>query len=181
MTQEWLVKSDQEKLKTAGIVFLWILSAIIHQTIGLVGIPVLSTVMVSSFCSIVQGSSPLFPPHLAGRLLTQIPGYPIQASLGILLGFILGRYSQRRVILSVWILPLVIFCLVLLIRPMDGSPAFGPYYLPEANHKTTLLEQLSWLIVVIPSAAYALGAKLAKPRLSRVASEKSEVRLRREI
>jgi len=177
MTQEWLMKSDKEKLRAAGVVVLWIVSAIVHQTISLIGIPVLSAFLIFTACSMAQGLSPVFSSHLASRLLTQTPGFPIQACLGLLLGFVLGRYSQRKVMLLVWVLPLVIFSFVLVIHPMNGSPAFGPFYLQEARHKATFLEQLSWLIVVIPSAAYALGAKLAKPRLIHVRSTKNEGRI----
>jgi hypothetical protein len=164
MTEEWLIRSDREKLKSAGIVLIWVVSAIVHQIIGLAGIPVLSAFLVFTLCSIAEGLNPAVPHYLASRLLTQIPGFPIQACLGFLMGLILGRYSQRRVILWVWVVPLILFCLVLLFPQIYGSSLFGPYYSPDDHHKSTLLERLSWSILFIPSASYALGAKLAKPR-----------------
>jgi hypothetical protein len=162
MTQEWLLRSDREKLNSVRIILLWIVSAIVHQIIGLIGIPVLSAVLIFPLCHLAQSMSPAIPSGLASRLLTQIPGFPIQACVGLLLGVILGRYSQRRIMLWVWVLPLLLFCFALLFPPLNGSSLFGPYYSPEAHHKSTFLEHLSWSILFIPSATYALGAKIAR-------------------
>lgn len=158
------MQSDREKLKTAGVALIWIASAIVHQTIGLIGIPVLSTFLVFTLISIAHSFSPTISDHLASKLLTQVPGFPIQAAVGLLAGFLIGRFPQRKIILWVWVLPLILYCVALLFPPINGSSLFGPYYPPEAHHKSTLLEQLSWSILFIPSAAYALGAHIAKPR-----------------
>jgi len=168
MTEEWLKRSDREKWRVAGIALAWIASCIVHQIISLVGIPVLSAFLTFTLCSIAQSVTHSVPSGLASKLLTQIPGFPIQAILGFLLGLSLGNFSQRRVMMWVWVLPLILFCIALLFSPLNGSSQSGPLYPPEAHHKSTLLEQLSWSILFIPSAAYSLGAKSARPRHNKI-------------
>ena len=163
MSESWLIQPDREKWRTAWVALVWSVSAVVHQFIGLVGIPVLSAFVIFTLCSIARGLNLAFLQYLEGSLLTQIPVYPVQASIGLLTGFVLGRYSQRRIILWIWVLPLILFCLALIFEPMNGSAVFGPYYFSETHHESTLLGRLSWSILFIPSAAYALGAKIAKP------------------
>jgi hypothetical protein len=164
MNESWVLRSDRGKLKTVGIWLVWIISAVVHQTIALAGIPVLSTFLIFTLISIFQGLNIAVPSNLASKLLTQVPGYPIQALLALILGLVLGRYFQRRVMLWVWVLPLALFCFVLLFPPLNGSSIFGPYFASQANHHATIRDQLSWSILVVPSLAYSLGGKLAKPK-----------------
>jgi hypothetical protein len=167
MTEEWLIRSDREKFRIAGIRLLWVISALVHQAIGLFGIAVLSAFLVFTVRSIVVGFHVAIPALSASAILTQTPGFPVQACLGLLLGLILGRYSQRKIILWVWVLPFALFIYVLFFPPLDGS-MFGPFYPPEAHHIPSMPERLSWSIIFIPSAAYALGAKLARARTKRM-------------
>jgi hypothetical protein len=172
MKEELLVRSDTGKFRTSGMMLLWVVSALVHQIIGLLGIPVLSAFVLFTFGSTAEALHLSFTAHSASAILTQIPGYPVQACLGLILGLILGRYAQRKVIVWVWVLPLILFVSVMLFPPLYGSAAFGPYYPPDAHHVPSLAERLSWLIVLIPSAAYATGAKLARQYVRNIVAPK---------
>jgi hypothetical protein len=168
LSEAWLIKSDREKLKAVVVALDWVGSAILYQVIGLIAAPVMSGVLVYSFVSLLHGLQPAISLEWRSRLLTQTPGFPVQAVVGFLFGVWFGRFSppsKRKLMVWVWVLPLILFISVLLIQPLNGSGMFGKFYPPEAHHKSTFLELMSWLILVIPSAAFALGAKVVRPRV----------------
>jgi hypothetical protein len=152
------MQSGHEKLRTVG-------SAVAHQLISTVGVILLSGELVFLFCSIARSLSSYFTPKLASKILTQIPGFPIQATVGLLLGFIIGKFAQRKVMVWVWVLPLVLFAATALYPPLGGS-LFGPYSVPNAGRQISLLDRLSYALPFIASAAYALGAKITKHRVA---------------
>jgi hypothetical protein len=157
------MQPGHEKLRTAGEIMKTIGSAIVHQLISTVGVILLSGQLVFLFCSIARNWSPYFTPKLASRILTQIPGFPIQAAVGLSLGFIFGKFAQRKVMVWMWVLPLVLFVATALYPPLGGS-LFGPYSAPDAGKQISLLDRLSYSLPFIASAAYALGAKLTRRR-----------------
>jgi hypothetical protein len=171
LSEAWLVKPDREKLKAAIAALDWVGSAILYQVMGLIAAPMLSTILVYSIFSFAHIFAPAISMEWRGRLLTQTPGFPIQAVVGFLLGFTFGRYSspsKRRLMLWVWVLPLILFISALVSQPLNGSGMFGPYYPPEVHHQSTFLELMSWAILLIPSAAFAMGAKVARPRIRKI-------------
>jgi hypothetical protein len=167
LSEAWLIKSDREKLKAAIAGLDRIGSAVLYQVMGLIAAPVMSGVLVYSIISLLHGLQPTISLEWRSSLLTQTPGFPVQAVVGFLFGVWFGRFSppsKRKLMVWVWVLPLILFISAIVTQPLNGSGMFGPFYPPEAHHKSTFLELMSWAILFIPSVAFALGAKVVRPR-----------------
>jgi len=157
------MQPEHDKLKTATRVLKTVSVAIAHQLISTVGVIILSGELAFLLCSIARSWSPYFTSKLASKVLTQIPGFPVQAAVGLLLGFAFAKFMNRQIMFWVWLLPLALFCWTALHPPLNGS-LFGPFYPPDTGRQIRLLDRLSYSLPFMASAGYALGAKLTRQR-----------------
>jgi len=161
------MESDREKFERLGRVLKIAAGVVAHQLISTVGVIVLSDFLTYGIVAVGRIFDPIFTPKLAGWLLTQIPGFPVQATVGLVLGFLLGKFMQRKIMVWMWVLPLGACCWVMIFPPADISSPFVPYIRSNASAMTQLLDRLSYSFPAISAAAYALGAKLANQRAGR--------------
>jgi hypothetical protein len=149
-------------LKSTGI-------AIAHQLISTLGVMIISGELVFTFCAAARTWNPSVPAKLASRILTGIPGFPVQAVISLLLGFLLakffGRWVMVRVMVWMWVLPLILFGLTVLFPPMHGAPLFAPYARGNSGPGNTFLSLLSYSLPLVAAAGYSLGAKVADRRV----------------
>jgi len=149
-------------LKSTGIV-------IAHQLISTLGVLIISGQLVFTFCAVARTWNPSVPAKLASKILTGIPGFPVQAVIGLVLGFLLARFFGRwvmvRVMVWMWVLPLILFGLAVLFPPMHGAPLFAPYARGNSGPANTFLSVLSYSFPLVAAAAYSLGAKVADRRV----------------
>ncbi len=140
-------------------------SAIAHQLISTLGVMVISGELVFTLCSVARIWNPSVPSKLASRILTEIPGFPVQAAIGLLLGFLLGRYLGRwvmvRVMVWMWLLPLALLCLAIVLPPGNGAPLFALHAGGSSSSASRFLDALSYSLPFVAAAAYSLGAKVA--------------------
>jgi hypothetical protein len=110
-------------------------------------------------------------------LLTETPFYPIQIGAGLCLGWILSRRFHHRVMLWIWVLPLLILCYAVIAVPtLTPSVTFNSVFIPSSASR--LSHYFGWgcrpehrcldqLVITMPfyvSVAYSLGAFLERYR-----------------
>jgi len=146
--------------------------AVAHQLISTLGVMVLSGQLIFTLCAIARTWNPSISPRLASRILTEIPGFPVQAVIGLLLGFLLAEFFRRwvmpRVMVWMWVLPLALLCLAVLFPPMNGASLFAHYAGGSTVPANRFLSALSYSFPFVAAAAYSVGAKVAE-RLNRPA------------
>jgi hypothetical protein len=137
---------------------------ITHQVISTLGVLIISGELVFTVCAFARFFYPSIPPRLASKLLTEIPGFPVQAAIGLLLGFVLAKFLRRwvmpRVMVWMWVLPLALFCLAAVFPPMNGGSLFA-HYGGNTAPTNRLLSALSYSFPFVAAAAYSVGTKLA--------------------
>ncbi len=76
-----------------------VVSLIVHQYIGTLGIDILAGFLVAYGFDVFQLFGKHFPPRIISWILTGTPYYPVQIGLGLVLGWSIGRRLQHRAML----------------------------------------------------------------------------------
>jgi hypothetical protein len=132
-----------------------------HQLIGAEGVTVICTLTVSFLFSMLRE-----PPKEASWILTELPGFPIQVVSALIGGFVLWKVFRHPAMIYVWILPLSILCCLFLVlvcvRGSIPAAAFRHFFGNTCHPSSHCFDQVVFALPVMTSAAYAVGAFLAK-------------------
>lgn len=148
-----------------------VLVFLIHQFVGTWGI---------AFFAYFLGSSIFELPSVFGRtysmrslhwILTETPYFPVQISLGLYFGWLLGRRFKHRSMLWVWVIPALILCYAVVAVPtltpqatsvlvQTGGP-LSHYFGWGCQPKDRCLDQLLITMPFYVATAYSIGAWLA--------------------
>lgn len=79
----------------------------VHQFIGTYGIMFAAPWVVVSAFDVLQLFGKHYPMRLFYWICTGTPYFPVQIVLALLLGLLIGRHFQHRVMTLVWIIPLI--------------------------------------------------------------------------
>ena len=149
----------------------------IHQFIGSYGIAFLAPWIVAASGDVVRLFGKGYPIRTAYWILTGTPYFPVQIILALLLGFLIFRHFQHRVMTLVWIIPLILlayaFIAIPTLTPSITPPRFQAgvgesrlsHYFGWGCQPTSLTHCLDQTLVTLPfyiSIAYSLGALLAQ-------------------
>jgi hypothetical protein len=113
-------------------------------------------------------------------LLTENPFYPVQVLTGLYIGWRLGRRFQHKSMLWIWVLPLAVLCYALMVgltlipdwtsvlaRPSTLGSRLWHYFGWGCTPRAHCLDQLLITMPFYASAAYSLGALLARSALKK--------------
>ncbi len=137
-------------------------SFLAHLLIGTIGVLILSDFLASSSFSIVHLWNPAANLRHVHWILTEIPGFPVQAVVGLLLGFVLAKRMRSGVMAWVWILPLVSLCFAALFLDRNSPSVLSHYFGWGCRPADRCFDQLGVTLPLIASTAYALGGKLGE-------------------
>jgi hypothetical protein len=167
----------------SGILGRGVLSFVLHQYIGTLGIVVLAGFLVAYVFDVLQLFGKQVPSHIMFWILTGTPYYPVQIGLGLLLGWSIGRRVQHRAMLWVWILPLAyltyaiiaIATLVPQLIPPEyqagvGETRFKHYFGWGCGDVHPCFDQNAITVLFYVAAAYSIGALLARKVPTRLPS-----------
>ena len=164
----------QQEKKYAGIKSVCIF--VMHQLIGTFGAATIAAFLVNfSFKLLHPLDASLFTSHNASVLLTELPYFPAQIILAAWLGFWLALRVQHRVMLWVWVLPLLVLCYAVIVGPIftpestsvlmlsGSSPAtFSHYFGSGCNPEKLCEDQLMITMPFYAASSYSVGALLGK-------------------
>jgi hypothetical protein len=108
-------------------------------------------------------------------ILSENPYFPVQITLGLILGWLMGSSLQRRSMLWVWVLPFLFLCYAIAnlptISPLLPSmllhagvtqSRLSHYFGPGCQLKDRCMDQLLVTMPFYASGAYSIGALLAR-------------------
>lgn len=148
---------------------------VLHQFIATVGLLFLPPLLTAYVFDILRVLGKPYPMTSMYWILTGTPYYPLQISLGLFLGYLIGRRARNRVMLWVWVLPAAFLTVALLAFPtlvvpftalrypasLGGSP-LELYFGWGCGGAHPCFDQAALTLPFYAAAAYSIGALLAR-------------------
>jgi hypothetical protein len=163
------------RIASSGKIIPGVLSFILHQFIGTVGIGIFAGFLVAYVFDVLRLFGMHFPQKVMFWILTGTPYYPVQIGLGLLLGWSIGRRVQHRTMLWVWILPSLYLMYALIAIPTlvpqlippeyqagVGESRFRHYFGWGCGAVHPCFDQTAITLFSYIAAAYSIGALLAR-------------------
>lgn len=133
---------------------------LLHQVISTAGVIVTSGVITSAVMPLLKALGVRASP--VSWFLTEIPGFPLQAVAGIILGFLVERIVGSRSALWVWILPGLFFSFGALVIVHPESSIVVHLLGSGCKPAQHCFDQLLFTLPFIASLGYTSGAVLAR-------------------
>lgn len=134
----------------------------LHQLISTIGVVVVSGVLAFAVIGLVHT---IFPAAIsASWLLTEVPGFPVQVFVGIVLGFLLERVTRSSSALWVWILPSFLLCIGALVIVSPTSSILQHLFGSSCKPAEHCFDSLLFTLPFIASIGYSAGAVLARTK-----------------
>lgn len=136
---------------------------IIHQALGVFGVPFLAPFLVYSLAEFLRLFSPsTFTDHWVHFVLTEIPGFPVQAVFGLSLGLNIGHRWRQPYGQWVWILPSIWLGAFFAFMPISVFESrIGHFFGTSCAPKMHCFDQLLSTLPAIAAASYSLGTFVA--------------------
>jgi len=138
-----------------------------HQFLSTYAVIVGSAIIVFSVTSVLHIWRPELDNHMASRVLTTIPEFPIQTVLAFLFGFWLMKWTGPKVALWVWVLPAIVMLIMFIHGPVagygfhSGANVFGHFFGSGCKPRDRCLDQIVFTLPFCTAVGYSLGAAFA--------------------
>lgn len=135
----------------------------IHQALGSLGVGLLAPFLVYASLEILQVFFPsTFNTHWAHFVLTEIPGFPVQAAFGFCLGLNLGRWWKQPCGEWAWVLPVLWLGGWFVLLPLSAFQSrIGHFFGTACAPKLHCYDQIVATMPAIAAVAYSLGTFVA--------------------
>src|SRR5262244_666883 len=90
-----------------------VLTFLVHQFIGMFGIPFTAPVVCSLGFKLLLLFGHTYPRRTLSSMVTELPYFPVQVVFALILGWLLGRAFRHRTMVWVWVIPLAVLCYAL--------------------------------------------------------------------
>ena len=154
--------SDHNNLMMGRGVLRTIFGISVHFAICVIGVIILSNLLVSSLFSLAHIWYPYITLRQVHWILTEVHGFPVQAVVGLFLGFILAKYMCSKIMVWIWVLPLMFLCIAILFSPRYYSSIFDHFFGSGCNPAGHCFDQLGLTLPLIASVSYSLGAEIRR-------------------
>jgi hypothetical protein len=147
---------------------------VLHQFIATVGIDILAGSLTAYVFDVLYLFGKPVPSRTMYWILTGTPYYPVQISLGLILGWLIGRRARQRVMLWVWVLPFAYLTYAVIAIPTlvpnwippayqagVGESRFKHYFGWGCGGQHPCFDQNAITVLFYIAAAYSIGALLA--------------------
>jgi hypothetical protein len=141
---------------------------LLHQCLSTIGVIVGAAFIVFSTTSILHHWQVEIGNKTASLILTGMPGFPVQTTMGLVLGWALMKRFEQNTALWVWVLPALVMLAALFHGPVvqlanqssydPMSHFFGNGCQPEGR----CFDQVVFTLPLYTTASYSLGAAFGK-------------------
>jgi hypothetical protein len=143
-----------------------ILTFLLHQFLSTIAIILGSPIIVFSVTSVLHIWRPEINNHVASRVLTTIPEFPIQTVLAFLFGFWLMKWTGQKVALWVWVLPAIVMLIMLIHGPVagfhSGANVFSHFFGSGCKPRDRCPDQIVFTLPLCAALGYSVGAAFAR-------------------
>ena len=102
---------ESKTLRSPSSLLRTILSIFVHLLTSTIGVIVTANLLTLLLFKLAYSFHIPVTIKQLHWVLTEIHGFPVQAVVGLFAGFILAKYMRRRVMIWIWLLPLMFLCL----------------------------------------------------------------------
>jgi hypothetical protein len=154
-----------------------VLTFVLHQFIATYGVSFTAPVVFSLGFKILYLFGHTYPRRDFYSIVSETPYFPVQIVFALVLGWLLGRSLQHRVMLWLWVLPLLVLCYEMIAVPLPvsektsilagsfpGGSLLSHYFgwgCRPANH---CFDQVLITLPFYSALAYSIGTFLARTR-----------------
>jgi hypothetical protein len=156
------MKLESETLRSPAGVLRRLLSVLSHLLISTIGIGFLSNLITFYLFKLAHYFCPSITIQQLRWTLTGIPGFPVQAVVGLIVGFILAKYMRRTVMVWIWLMPLMFLCVRILFSVGEYPSIWDHFFGYGCSPREHCFDQVGLTLPLVASAAYSLGAKLRR-------------------
>ena len=149
-----------EVSKNTMSVLRMLLRIFLHLLIGTVGILFLANMGTFFLFKLAHSFYPSITVQQLRWMLTGIPGFPVQAIFGLIVGFVLAKYMRRTIMVWTWLLPMAFLCIRILFFVRDSSSVWDHFFGYGCSVNGHCFDQVALTLPLIASTAYSIGAKL---------------------
>lgn len=153
-----------------------VLTFLFHQFIGMYGIPFTAPLVFSLVFKFLALLGRSYSNRAFYSIVSERPYFPVQITFAVVLGWLLGRALRHRSMVWVWVLPFLILCYSVarttvliptsvLARPESIQSRISHYFGSGCQPADRCLDQLLITMPFYASAAYSIGAALARKTL----------------
>jgi hypothetical protein len=152
-------------------IFRVIMIFFLHQCLSTIGVIVGVAFVVFSMTSVSHHWQEKIGNNTASLILTGMPGFPgfpIQAAIGLVLGWWLMKRLGQNELLWVWVLPAVVMLIVLIHGPVvqlgnqSSYEAVSHFFGNGCRPQDRCFDQVIFTLPLCTAAAYSLGAAFRK-------------------
>jgi hypothetical protein len=157
---ENVISMKPDASKSTVNVLRTLLSVFLHLLIGTVGVGFLSNIGTFFLFKLAHSFYPSVTIQQLHWTLTGIPGFPVQAIIGLFVGFVLAKYMRRTIMVWTWLLPMAFLCVRILFFVRDNSSVWDHFFGYGCSVNGHCFDQVALTLPLIASTAYSIGAKL---------------------
>jgi len=156
------MKLESETLRSPSIVLRTLFSIFVHLLLSTIGVGVLAHLLTFLLFKLAYSFHLPVTIKQLHWVLTEIPGFPVQAVVGLFVGFILAKYMRRRLMIWIWLLPLMFLCLRILFSVGNYPSVWDHFFGYGCSLKNRCFDQVGLTLPLVASAAYSLGARIRR-------------------
>jgi len=148
-------------LKNTANVLRTSFSVLLHLLISTVVVIFLSNMGCFFLFKLAHNLNPSVTIQQLRWTLTGIPGFPVQAIMGLITGFVLTKYMHRAIMVWTWLLPMAFLCVRILFFMRDNSSVWDHFFGYGCSVNGHCFDQVALTLPLVASTAYSIGAKLS--------------------
>gem|GEM_PF-7034790 len=156
------MRLESETQRSPSSLLRTLASVLLHLLISTVGVGFLSNLTAFFLFKLAHFFSPSVTIQQLRWMLTEIPGFPVQAAVGLIVGFVLAKYMRRTVMIWIWLLPLMFLCVRILSSVGEFPSIWDHFFGYGCSTREHCFDQVGLTGPLVASAAYSLGARLRR-------------------
>ena len=133
---------------------------VVNAVISTIGSIVLSGILVFELISLLHHMDPAIAGNEASRLLTEVPLFPIQAVISLLLGFFVGRHVSPTTLRALLLIPLFLFIAAAVMSYREGFPFVQHFLGYGCGPQNRCFDQFVTTLPAITTLSYVFGASV---------------------
>ena len=156
------MRLESETQRSPSSLLRTLASVPLHLLISTIGVGFLSNLMTFFLFKLAHSFGAAVTIRQLHWTLTEVPGFPVQAVVGLIVGFVLAKYMRRMVMIWIWLLPLAFLC-VRILSSLGEYPSIWDHFFGYGCSPTEhCFDQVGLTLPLVASVTYSLGARLRR-------------------
>lgn len=144
-----------------------VLIFLVHQFIATIGVLLTALLLTGFAFDVLRWFGRPYTVSYAHWVLTGSPFFPVQISMGLVLGWLVGRRLRNASMFWVWVLPLIFLCYYMIVLPSSTASAardarFSHFFGWSCRPDNHCMDQAGVTLPFYVASAYSIGALISR-------------------